>query len=579
MEVNYLYCSVVSTIVSFVGLQWWSSSYLDRIKSDGLPLDKDWIGILLQSNFTLIFLVNFAVNVIFLVLLCLKSIFFQKLYESETRKVLERGVNYLIYKGAALPLVVPSNVLQLFLWSSWLIVVCSLKIFESLARDRLERLNASPSVTPLKYLRVYSALSLVLGADLLWMKLCLKIYKSYSSSLFLLLFFEPFSIAFQTLQAIMVYGFQLFEIWRQHLMDRGDDCFDLHRICKRLSVLSKGPGGILVSFLRVFGCKGSNQGGITDWLSKSSISEWRNYLVRNCGFLLDIAAFAMGLGHYLTICYLRGMSFHLVDAFLIMNMRALLSAIFKRVKAYVKLCRALSSLDGSLSDASYEEICEFNDECAICRGPMSRAKKLPCNHLFHLACLRSWMDQGFTEVYSCPTCRRPLFVVNPQRSASSTREEAPTRAALPGGMFPAVHQQNHSDGAWRGVGLDPGGVPPWSNPTIDSASSSSGDPFRPLGISGVQMMMRQLASSSSDGFPHSSVEPSGSSSTLRYDQNALGLRFRSNPSMLNRRSRSEILPMVARVREVLPHIPEELIIQDLLRTNNINITVNNLLVQ
>jgi E3 ubiquitin-protein ligase AMFR len=192
-----------------------------------------------------------------------------------------------------------------------------------------------------------------------------------------------------------------------------------------------------------------------------SISECRGFLVRHCGFLLDIAAFLTGLGHYLTICYLRGMSFHLVDAFLIMNMRvsrrkifqllfllysiqtlifspspqrilylafhiyqALVFAIFKRIKAYVKLCRALSSLDGSLSDASYEEISAFNDECAICRviisllficlrfiwfhkshsnsldskcnsffmlkGPMSRAKKLPCSHLFHLACLRSW---------------------------------------------------------------------------------------------------------------------------------------------------------------------------------------------
>lgn len=263
------------------------------------------------------------------------------------------------------------------------------------------------------------------------------------------------------------------------------------------------------------------------------------------------------------------------------------------------------------------------------KGPMSRAKKLPCNHLFHLACLRSWyswsifnvffilvfgvnwlnhhrsehgyhifrMDQSFAEVYSCPTCRRPLFLVNPQRGASSTRQEATTGLALPGGTFPSGQQQNRSDGVWRCIslylqfwilsicwdnwsypshvsiyillshamycregGLDPGWVPPWSNPTTDSAGSSSGNPFGPLGISGVQMMMRQLASSS-NGFPHSSGEPSASSSTLRYDPNALGLRFRNNPPMLNRRSRSEILPMVARVREILPHIPDDLIIQ------------------
>jgi len=89
--------------------------------------------------------------------------------------------------------------------------------------------------------------------------------------------------------------------------------------------------------------------------------------------------------------------------------------------------------------------------CWKWQEPMAKAKKLSCNHLFHLACLRSWyglvvawnvywvvqiailgkihikilqnnyrLDQGLTENYSCPTCRKPLFIgrseneVNPQ---------------------------------------------------------------------------------------------------------------------------------------------------------------------
>ena len=47
--------------------------------------------------------------------------------------------------------------------------------------------------------------------------------------------------------------------------------------------------------------------------------------------------------------------------------QALVSAIVKRVRAYIKLRKALSSLNGALPDATYEEICAFNDECAICR--------------------------------------------------------------------------------------------------------------------------------------------------------------------------------------------------------------------
>lgn len=41
-------------------------------------------------------------------------------------------------------------------------------MFQALARDRLERLNASPSATPWAYFRVYSALLLVFTVDMLW---------------------------------------------------------------------------------------------------------------------------------------------------------------------------------------------------------------------------------------------------------------------------------------------------------------------------------------------------------------------------------------------------------------------------
>lgn len=41
-------------------------------------------------------------------------------------------------------------------------------MFQALARDRLERLNASPSTTPWAYFRVYSVLLVVLTVDVFW---------------------------------------------------------------------------------------------------------------------------------------------------------------------------------------------------------------------------------------------------------------------------------------------------------------------------------------------------------------------------------------------------------------------------
>ncbi|WOL05651.1 hypothetical protein Cni_G14380 [Canna indica] len=581
MAVNCLYISAFSTVVGLVVLQWWAFSSVDEMKADGLIAGGNdargssesagrALELLLSSRVTMALLVNLVINVYVLVVLLLKTLFFVQLNASETRKVLERFINYIIYKGTFLPMVVPPTIASVVLWSTWLIFLCSLKIFQALARDRLERLNASPSVTPWNYFRVYSALLLVLSADFLWMKLCAVMCSSYSSSLFILLFFEPVSIAFETLQAIMVHGFQLLEIYQRSNGNNADS------LCSDIQKTAAG-----------------------------SLSELKGILLRHCGFVLDMMTLAMALGHYLMTWWLHGMAFHLVDVVLFLNLRALVSTIAKRIRTYIKLRKALSSLDGALPDATYDELCAYDDECAICRGPMARAKKLSCNHLFHLVCLRSWLDQGLTEVYSCPTCRRPLFVSNPQgdtRSVSGNatadqqiaqhlnlgvnQQRIPVHA-LPLGAL-QNQQQNTPETLWRGASFDSSLTAPWANQGLDGASTST--PARSVGFGGVQMMMRQLASVS-ENFAHGSLDDTAwnlwpsqhtsvppTPSSIRLNRNASGLRMRNTAPAVNN-NMSELLTMVDRVREVLPHIPDEIIVQDLLRTNNINITVNNLLVQ
>ncbi|XP_022851449.1 E3 ubiquitin protein ligase RIN3-like [Olea europaea var. sylvestris] len=117
-------------------------------------------------------------------------------------------------------------------------------MFQALARDRLERLNASPSAIPRTYFRVYSALLLVFSVDLLWIWLCFTMYSATSSSVSLLLFFEPTSIAFETLQAMVVHGFQLLEIWLHH--SAGD--IANYRLSKTFDV--SPAGGSKSSFIR-----------------------------------------------------------------------------------------------------------------------------------------------------------------------------------------------------------------------------------------------------------------------------------------------------------------------------------------
>lgn len=54
--------------------------------------------------------------------------------------------------------------------------------------------------------------------------------------------------------------------------------------------------------------------------------------------------------------------------------------------------------------ATEAELTQGDNTCIICREEMtveSGAKKLPCNHIFHPNCLRTW----FQRQQTCPTCR------------------------------------------------------------------------------------------------------------------------------------------------------------------------------
>ena len=63
---------------------------------------------------------------------------------------------------------------------------------------------------------------------------------------------------------------------------------------------------------------------------------------------------------------------------------------------------------------------------------MSVSKKLPCGHIFHTSCLRSW----FQRQQTCPTCR--LDVLRPPTPPASTTP-APAPAAQAGAV-PAPQQ-------------------------------------------------------------------------------------------------------------------------------------------
>ncbi|BBN10487.1 E3 ubiquitin-protein ligase AMFR [Marchantia polymorpha subsp. ruderalis] len=590
------------TALSMGGLAWRINSALNGAIPEDVHLEKRALDpsdaarvlqSLLQSTITIALLGNLVFNFFLLVALFTKTLFFGQLSLVETQKVVERLINYVLFKGLFLTWVVQPEMMAIALWLAWFAVLGFLKMFQGLARDRLERLNASPTATMLAHVRVFAVLVLVLLSDLFWMRLCMWVFKDTGTSTFMLLLFEPLSIAFDTLQAVVVHGMQLLDTWQRHSLDTSSH------------VATMQP---------------------SERSAAGAAWEWRGTVVRNWSFAMDIVSLMLALGHCVHIWWLRGLAFQVVDAVLFLNLRALLSAISKRIKGFMRLRTAMNTLQGALPDATQEELLAYEDDCAICKEPMARAKRLPCAHLFHLSCLRSWLDQGLAETYSCPTCRRPLFMGSSRISPPNTQggqrfpEEVMTRNLLnaAGNRDGQIRQQSPtSPGSpvplsssdplarqpwnapvpnlpWRGGRVDPS----WSHAVPGAAGEGEGPSSEASsgGIGRMQLMMRQLSGSGRGpaqpedngwgwwpfGRGTESVSVAGrrrieSRGLRRQGSGATGSRSGDLVPDIGVQVDPRMAAMVNMVREVLPHMPDELIVQDLRRTNSATATVNNLL--
>lgn len=134
----------------------------------------------------------------------------------------------------------------------------------------------------------------------------------------------------------------------------------------------------------------------------------------------------------------------------------------KRIIDFIRYRNATRDMNQRYPDATAEEIAR-EDVCIICREEMQpwvpapaandgvaaparptraiperlRAKKLPCGHLLHFACLRSWLERQ----QNCPTCRQPVTT----GTQGNTRPFAGRGAAAAGGQRGGDQQQGGNE--------------------------------------------------------------------------------------------------------------------------------------
>lgn len=178
---------------------------------------------------------------------------------------------------------------------------------------------------------------------------------------------------------------------------------------------------------------------------------------------------------------------HTFPLFAIRPMYLSLRSFKKSFSDVIMSRRAIRNLNIMYPDVTPEQLRNYTDTiCIICReemsngdandnngnaggggnnnGNMQQIKKLPCDHIFHKNCLRSW----FQRQQTCPTCRTPILRLNPahvhpqQQQQPQAQQPQPGPAAPPGAGAAAAAQPAQAPGA-----TPPGATATPPNPTTN----------------------------------------------------------------------------------------------------------------
>lgn len=201
-----------------------------------------------------------------------------------------------------------------------------------------------------------------------------------------------------------------------------------------------------------------------------------------------------------------------------MQLRYLFHEVQRRIRRHKNYLRVINNMEARFAVATAEELVANDDDCAICWDAMLTARKLPCGHLFHNSCLRSWLEQDT----SCPTCRTSLNI---------SGDGAPGR--------------NQQQGPGLEDNIGPVGAAPEVRPHINQHNH----------------FFHFDGSRIASWLPSFSVE-------VMHTTNILGMAQANN---------SQLMAMAHQIQEMFPQVPSYLVIQDLQLTRSVEVTTDNIL--
>jgi len=187
----------------------------------------------------------------------------------------------------------------------------------------------------------------------------------------------------------------------------------------------------VIDYVRANGHNRDNGGGNRNWEEKAV------YLLYS-----ELALSASKVALYLTFITLM-MKIHTFPLFAIRPMYLSMRSFKKALNDVIQSRRAIANMNSLYPNATAQDLLETDNVCIICREemvgttmingqvvhpPSGLSKKLPCGHIFHISCLRSW----FQRQQTCPTCRLDVLRASISSRTINVNNIPPNNNAAPG---------------------------------------------------------------------------------------------------------------------------------------------------
>lgn len=326
---------------------------LSNLLLDGVYIRKavEVLYFMLQEPMCIWTLINMTYCCFILIGKIIQKLVFGDLRVSEQQHIKDKFWNFVFYKFIFIFGVMNVQFMdEVVLWCSWFSILGFLHLLAQLCKDRCEYLSFSPATPKWTHCRVLMLLFGILFISFSLYGICVFVGVHAGINTFAFMAAECSLVSVRTLYVITRYAIYLLDA--------------------------------------------THEGA---WEKRASYVYYTEL-----GF--ELTALVIDFCHHLHMLVWGNIFLSMASLVIAMQLRCLFYEIRHRLKKYKNYLRIVKHMECNYPMATSAEIDKNNDDCAICWDHLDLARKLPCGHLFHNSCLRSWLEQDT----SCPTCRKAL---------------------------------------------------------------------------------------------------------------------------------------------------------------------------